>query len=120
MAAADLALEERREVVDDKGDGNRGQGGRCCPGKSSRVGEKKKIKFAVDKGKMATGRGENEKNVQEKRKERPYEGREEKERRNEEGKEDIERFLETSWGRFRRDLRSSRGPVAKESYRWRR
>ena len=79
----------------------------------------KKKSIAVDKRKMATGRGENEKNVQEKKKERPYEGRE-KERRNEEGKEDIERFLETSWGRFRRDLRSSWGPVAKESYRWRR
>jgi hypothetical protein len=61
---------------------------------------------------MATGVGENEKNVQEKKRE----PREEKERANEERKEDIERFVETSWRRFCRDLRSSRGPVAKESY----
>jgi hypothetical protein len=86
-------------VVDDKGDRNRGQGGRCCPGKSSRERGKKKKSIAVDKRKMATGRGENEKNVQEK-------------------KEDSEHVLETSWGRFRKDLRSSSswGPVAKKSY----
>ena len=67
---------------------------------------------------MATGGREEEKNVQNlKQKKEP---REEKERTNEEREEDIERFVETSWRRFCRDLRSSWGPVAKESYRWRR
>jgi hypothetical protein len=55
---------------------------------------------------MATGGGDNEKNVQEKKKE-PNKGREE---------EDFERFLEMPWERFRRGLRSSWGPFAKESY----
>ena len=104
-STANLASEEKDEVVDDKEDRNRDQGCRCCLGKSSREGEKKKIKIAVDKRKMATGRGEDEKNVRNlKEKKEP---RREKERTNEERKEDIERFLETSCGRFRRDLRSS-------------
>jgi hypothetical protein len=60
---------------------------------------------------MATGGGEEAKNVQVKKKEeRTYEGRE----------EDIEHFVETSWGRFPRDLRSSWGPVANELPWWRR
>jgi hypothetical protein len=91
-AAADLAWEERDEVVDDKDDINRNQGGRCCLGKSSREGEKKKTrKVAVYKRKMTTGGGEGEKNVQAKKKERLYEGRE----------EDVERFLEVQGGLFR-------------------
>jgi hypothetical protein len=65
---------------------------------------------------MATGGGDREKNVQEEKK-KP---REEKERTNEEREEELERFVETFWGRFRRDLRSSWGPVEKKSYRWRR
>ena len=118
MAAANLASEEMTEVVDDKEHINKNQGGRCCLGKSSREGEEKKRKFAVDKRKIATSGREREKNVQNlKEKE---ESREEKERTNEERKEDIGRFVETSWRRFRRELRSSCGPVAKESYRWRR
>ena len=97
MAAAYLALEESKEVVDDEGDRNRGQGGRCCPGKSSREGEKKTRNIAVGKGKMATSGGEKEKNVQEKKCERTSEGRE----------EDIERVLERQRGLFRGYLRSS-------------
>ena len=62
LAIANLASEERK-VVDDKGGRNRDQGGRCCPGKSSGEGAKKKRNIAVDKRKMATGKGENEKNV---------------------------------------------------------
>ena len=59
MVAANLALAERKEVVDDKRDMNRNQGGCCCLGKSSREGEKKKRrKLAVDKRKMATDGGE--------------------------------------------------------------
>jgi hypothetical protein len=77
-------------VVDDKEDINRNQGGRCCLGKSSREGENRKRNIVVDKRKMATGGGENGKNIQEK-KERPYEGRE----------EDVERFLEVQAGLFR-------------------
>ena len=84
-------------MVDDKGDRNRNQGGRCCLGKSSREGGKKR-KFAVDKRKLTTGGG-GQKNVQEEKGERTYEGREEE--------EDFERFLEMPWERFRRDLRSS-------------
>jgi hypothetical protein len=115
VAAANLASEGMMEVVDDREDINRNQGGRCCLGKSSREAEKKKRrKVAVDKRKMTTGGGEEETNVQEKKKEPREEAW-----RNEEGKEDIERFLETSWGRFCRDLRSSWGPVVKESHRWR-
>jgi hypothetical protein len=45
---------------------------------------------------MATGGGENEKDIQEKKEERTYEGR-----------EDIDRVLETLRGLFRRYLRSS-------------
>ena len=117
-STANLASEEKDEVVDDKEDRNRDQGCRCCLGKSSGEGEKKKRKIAVDKRKMATSRGEEEKNVRNLKEKK--ESREEKERTNKERKEDVERFLETSWGRFRRDLRPSCGPVAKESYRWRR
>ena len=46
--------------------------------------------------------------------------KEKKEPRDEKRKEDIERFVETSWGRFRRALRCSWGPVAKELPWWRR
>ena len=67
VAAANLASEEMTEVVDDREDINKNQGGRCCLGKSSREGEKKKQKFAVDKRKMATSGGKKEKNVREKR-----------------------------------------------------
>jgi hypothetical protein len=84
------------EVVDDREDINKNQEGRCCLGKSSREGEKKKRKIAVDKRNMATGGGENEKDIQEKKEERTYEGR-----------EDIDRVLETLRGLFRRYLRSS-------------
>ena len=81
------------EVVDDEGDINSSQGGCCCPGKSSREGGKKtrRNKVAIDKRKMATDGGENEKNVQGKKEERPYEGRE----------EDVERFLEIQGTLFR-------------------
>jgi hypothetical protein len=103
------------EVADDREDINKNQGGRCCLGKSSREGEKKKRKVAVDKRKTATGGGEREKNVHEKKR-KPRE----KERTNEEREKELERFVETFWGRFRRGLRSSWGPVAKKSYRWRR
>jgi hypothetical protein len=83
VAAANLASEEMTEVVDDRECISKNQGVRCCLGKSSREGGKlKKRKFAVDK-KMATGGGEREQNVQEKKRERPYEG-----------KEDIEHVLE--------------------------
>jgi hypothetical protein len=58
LAIANLASEGKVEVVDDKQDINRNQGGRCCLGKSSREGETKKRKIAVDKRKMATGGGE--------------------------------------------------------------
>jgi len=110
VAAANLASEEMTEVVDDREDINKNQGGRCCLGKSSREGEKKKIKIAVDNRKVATGGGEREKNVHEKKKERPYEG-----------KEDIEHVLEIptciqgdslTW--------SSWGPVAEKFHRRRR
>jgi hypothetical protein len=83
-------------VVDDKEDINRNQGGRCCLGKSSREGENRKRNIVVDKRKMATGGGENGKNIQVKKEERTYEGR-----------EDIERVLETQRGLFRGYLRSS-------------
>ena len=63
LAIANLASEGKVEAVDDTQDINRNQGGRCCLGKSSREGEKKKRNIAVDKRKMATGKGENEKNV---------------------------------------------------------
>src|SRR5271155_2581730 len=118
-STANLASEEKDEVVDDKEDRNRDQGCHCCLGKSSGEGEKKKRKIAVDKRKMATsGGGEEEKNVRNLKEKK--ESREEKERTNKERKEDVERFLETSWGRFRRDLRSSWRPIVKESYQWRR
>ena len=99
VAAANLALEERNEVVDDKEDINRNQGGGCCLGKSSREGENKNLgKVAVDKRKMTTSGGEDAKNVQVKKKEeRTSEGRE----------EDIERVLEAQRGLFRGYLRSS-------------
>jgi len=58
VAAANLASEEMTEVVDDKGDMKRDQGGRCCLGKSSREGyEKTKSEIAAEKRKMATGGG---------------------------------------------------------------
>jgi hypothetical protein len=54
---------------------------------------------------MVTGGGEEEKNVQNLKEKKEL--REEKERMNDDRKEEIERFVETSWGRFRRDLGSS-------------
>ena len=91
--AANLVSGERREAF-----GNRG-----VSLKGIAKGEGERRADADKRRKMTTGGGEREKNVQAKKKE----PREEKEQRKEEGKEDIERFLETSWGRFRRDLRSS-------------
>jgi len=105
--AANLVSGERRERF----------GNRRVSLKGIAKGEGERRADADKRRKMTADEGEREKNVQAKKKEEPME---EKGRRNEEGKEDIERFLETSWERFRRDLRSSWGPVAKESYRWRR
>ena len=66
LSTANLASGEMKAVVDDEGDISSSQGGCCCPGKSSREGGKKtrRNNVAVDKRKMATDGGENEKNVQ--------------------------------------------------------
>src|SRR5271170_977333 len=90
--AANLVSGERREHF-----------GNCRVSlKGIAKGEGERRAGADKRRNMATGSGENGKNVQEK-----------KERTNEERKEEVERFAETSWERFRRDLRSSWGPIAK-------
>jgi hypothetical protein len=80
VAAADLASEESKEHF-----GNRRVSlkGIAKGGGQRRAADKRR--------KMTTGGGEREKNVQAKKKERPYEGRE----------EDVERFLEVQGGLFR-------------------
>jgi hypothetical protein len=97
LSTANLAPGERRE----------GFGRVSLKGIAKGEGERRAD--ADKRRKMATGGGEREKNVQEKKEERPYEGR-----------EDIEQVLEIPTC-FQGDLTwSSGGPVAEKLHRRRR